>query len=199
MLAITFGVLLAFGLNATWERRQADAFTATSLRLMTEELARNYAATERSLDYHVELLPRMRALGPDAGLVGLPYRGFQPPQLETAAYRLALESAVFARMEPETSEALIGAYTQFERVTATHEVFAEKVPDLIVDTDGLRDPRFTRFAVASFTQLIYVEGEALNAVAPVIDEDGAGAYWTVLRPVRDVPAEPEPPTAYDPE
>lgn len=101
MLAITFGVLLAFGLNAWWEGRSQAKFDRVSLSQVYAEIDRNYDTIKTSYDHRLNLYPQI--LKVDRGSLSVAeveFEGTRPPRTETAAYDLASASGVFARFAP---------------------------------------------------------------------------------------------------
>lgn len=181
MLVITFGVLLAFGLNAWWEGRKQAEFDRVSLSQVYDEIDRNYDTIANIYSYRTDLYPKI--LSVENGNMLMSETGFQgtrPPQIEKAAYDLALASGVFARSKPESAQTLISIYLDFDGIKNTHQLYASSLPQLIVEMEDANDPRIATFMRMAFMDMIFAEGETLNEIAEISDKPTVMEPWQFI-------------------
>jgi hypothetical protein len=183
MLAITFGVMLAFVLNEWRSESKRKAFTELSLTQVEAEIDRNYDKINAAYDYHVKLYKNVIAAQNDGRtLAEIGFRGTQPPRLERAAYEIALGNSVFAQHDPEESQRIVATYLDFENVSRTHALYSSGLPNLILQVESDKDARVLQYMQSAFMDFIYSEAETLNKIASYTDREGVGEYWKVFYP-----------------
>jgi len=189
MLAITFGVLLAFGLNAWWEGRTQAEFDRVTLSQVYTEIDRNFDNIEKAYQYRLDLYPKILAV--DRGEISVQdveFQGTRPPRLETAAYDLALASGVFGRIDPEDAQTLVKTYLDFDSIDDTHELYASSLPMLILQMENRNDPKFSRFMKMAFLDMIFAEGETLNQISSFSEKPEVIDPWTFISNTTRAPA-----------
>lgn len=181
MLAITFGVLLAFGLNAWWQDRSLAEFDRVSLSQIQTEIDRNYDTIKIGYDYRTNLYPKL--LNVERGVLSMSkieFQGTRPPRIETAAYDLALTSGVFARIEPGKAQTFIRTYLDFENIENTHTLYAASLPNLVLQMESQNDPRIATFMRMAFMDMIFAEGETLNKIASMSEKPTVEEPWITV-------------------
>lgn len=189
MLVITFGVLLAFGLNAWWEGRKQAEFDRVTLSQINIEIDRNYDAIDSVYKYRLDLYPKIVAIERgELSVADIEYRGTRSPRLETAAYDLALVSGVFGRVEPEKAQTLVKTYLNFDNVNQTHRLYANSLPTLILQMENREDPKFARFMQMAFLDMIFVEGDTLNHISEFTEKPSVVDPLTFISAAIQTPA-----------
>lgn len=174
MLAITFGVLLAFGLSTWWESKSQEKSDQISMSQVYQEIDRNFDSIEQAYQYRLELYPKMLAV--DRGLSSVSevqFEGIRPPKLETAAYNLALSSGVFTRAHPEKAQSVIRTYLNFENINNVHDLYGSSLPNLIFAMENPNDPKFARFMSIAFMDMIFAEGNTLVEISENFEKPAA--------------------------
>lgn len=183
MLAITFGVLLAFALNEWRSESKQRAFIDLSLAQVEAEIDRNYKTVLRTYEYHVRMYKNIVAAQQDGrSLMEIEFRGTQPPKLERAAYEIALGNAVFAEHDPKESQEIVAIYLDFENIEKIHGLYSSGIPNLIFFVENEGDPRVLQYMQTAFIDFIYAEAETLNRLARKTDHEGVGEYWKIFDP-----------------
>lgn len=183
MLAITFGVMLAFALNEWRAKSKRKSFTELSLAQVEAEIDRNYETINRTYEYHVRIYKDILAAQKDGRtLQEIEFRGTQPPKLERAAYEIALENAVFAEHDPEESQEIVATYLDFENIEKIHGLYSSGLPNLIFFVENEGDPRVLQYMQTAFMDFIYAEAETLNNIARRTEHQGVGEYWKIFYP-----------------
>ncbi|MEL7453852.1 MAG: hypothetical protein AAGJ50_10845 [Pseudomonadota bacterium] len=164
---IVFGVLLGLWLSEVQSNRQDDRFVEKSVSVMKDELARNFESLQVARKYHLELLPDL-IIARDAErnsetVPELNYYGFGTAETSTAAYQTALSAGVFAKLDPEYSAKFAEAYTRLSAVSETSDRYKLSL--------SLRRDDFLEIMPFAFSDLLYGEDAALQAMATLIDED----------------------------
>lgn len=186
MLAITFGVMLAFVLNEWRSESKRKAFTELSLAQVEAEIDRNYDKINTAYEYHLKLYKGVIAAQKDGRSLGeIGYRGTQPPRLERAAYEIALGNSVFAQHDPEVSQRIVATYLDFQNVSRTHALYSSGLPNLILQMEDDKDARVLQYMQTAFMDFIYSEAETLNKIATYTERQGVGEYWKVFYPPED--------------
>lgn len=181
MLAITFGVLLAFALTEWRTEAKRENFTTLSLAQVDAEIERNYETIGRAYDYHVRLYKDVTAAQNDGrSLREIQFRGTQPPKLERAAYEIALGNAVFADLDPAKSQQIVATYLDFENIDKIHGLYSSGLPNLIFQVTEENDPRLLQYMKTAFMDFIFAEAETLNGISEFTDLEGVGEYWRVF-------------------
>ena len=181
MLAITFGVLLAFSLNEWRTARAQSDRVERSVENIRAELDRNHASLERAYEYRMEVYPKiLEVMNEDAKFWEIGFRGTQPPRFERAAYDVAVNTGVLSELDTELAEKLIGAYLFFDRIEGTHRTYSAGLPMIIFEADGQDDPRMAIFMQMAFQDFIYAETEALNYLAEMSGKTPKPPPWETI-------------------
>ena len=181
MLAITFGVLLAFGLNAWWEGRTQAKFDSVSLSQVYDEIDRNYETIEKAYQYRLDLYPRIIAV--EQGKLTTPdieFKGIRPPRIETAAYDLALARGLFGRINQDEAQTLVKTYLDFENIKSIHELYGSSLPTLILQMENQNDGKFVTFMRMAFMDMIFAEGETLNSISEFSEKPTLRNPWEFI-------------------
>lgn len=181
MFAITFGVLLAFTLNEWWTRRNTAERVERSVANIMSELDRNAASLERAYDYRLEIYPRiLDMLSGEMRFQDVRFRGTQPPQIERAAYDVAISTGTLSEVDPGTAEAIVGAYLSFDRIMGTHRTYSSGLPSLIFQSESPDDPRGAIYLQMAFQDFIYAETAGLNHLAEMEVTEAKPPAWEVI-------------------
>jgi hypothetical protein len=181
MLAITFGVLLAFGLNAWWESKQAQAFNQKNIELINAEIERNVKNLNSRYEYRVKLYPELLKF--KLGQITFDEIGFQgtrPPKIEKAAYELAQSNAVFISMDPEDAQTIISIYLDFDRIEDTHRVYANSIPQLLLETSEGNEERMAEILRTAFMDFMFAEGETIRSIGNYQNQDYIDPVWETI-------------------
>jgi hypothetical protein len=169
---IVFGVLLGLWLSGLQSNKKEAQFVEKSVSVMMDELSRNFKSVEASRKYHLELLPDLidarEASRKSETVPELNYYGFGTAETSTAAYQTALSAGVFAKLDPEYSAQFAEAYTKLSAVSETSNRYKLSL--------SLRQNDFLEIMPFAFSDLLYGEDAALQAIAVLIEED-APVSW----------------------
>ena len=189
MLAITFGVLLAFALNQWWTERTEVGRVERAISAIESELDRNYGYLERAIDYRQEIYPKILVwLDGEMTFRELQFRGTQPPRMERAAYNVAISTGALSEIDPDTARGIVGAYLMFERVDGVHAMYTTGLPNLIFIADGQDDPRMATYMQMAFQDFIYSEVAAINYLAEFRGKEPQPAPWEMIASMREARA-----------
>jgi hypothetical protein len=181
MLAITFGVILAFMLNEWRVDMKRDAFVERSLAAIEEELSENYDRVLDSRNYHLDLYPDILAIiGEDADIAEFQrekFRGTKPPRVQTAAYDIAIQSAILSDMPIEDAKKIATAYSSLVGVRDLHQRYSSAAFSQISEISS-NPNQFAYFLRVSFMDFLYAEDETLQVIRHAIDKPSIEPWWT---------------------
>ena len=182
MLAITFGVLLAFALKEGWSSRVEAQRVDRAVAAIESEMATNLRTLGSSLDYRVEMYPRVRAVAAGrATFSEIGFRGVRPPRLGKAAFNVAISTGALADIDPQRARRIVATYLMSERVEGVQTIYASGLPSAILQFDSRDDPRIAAYMQQAFQDFIFAESETYNALADYLGEDTRPNAWDTLR------------------
>jgi len=115
VLAVTLGVLLAFGLTEWNNSRNKNILAETSFNRIILEIRRNREVMREKASYYKSIAEESKKIiKPGSGSIDLgqisSFSGFNPPQLLTSAYETAITSQALSYMDVTTIEAISAIY-----------------------------------------------------------------------------------------
>lgn len=196
MLAITFGVILAFMLNEWRVDMKRDAFVERSLAAIEEELAQNYEEVMSRREYRLKIYKSIQEVKRGSLTVSEfrrdIFRGTRPPRMRSAAYEIGIQSAILSDIPIEDAKSIATAYATLDDLRNLHGRYSSASMSGMLTTQN-SDGGYVSFLSAAFTDFLYAEEETLIAISNVIERPPFESWWKILypqkRPTKEAPSD----------
>jgi hypothetical protein len=164
-----------------------DAFVERSLAAIEQELSENYDRVLAARNYHLDLYPDILAIVSSDGNMSEfqrgKFRGMRPPRIQTAAYDIAIQSAILSDVPIEDAKDIATAYAALVSMRDLHQRYSSAAFSQITGTSG--DPRqFANFLRVAFMDFLYSEEETLDMIGGVIKTPDLEPWWKKIYPER---------------
>jgi len=177
---IAFGVVLGLMLNEWREDASQKAFVEKNIDAIHSELERNYEILEKLREYRLKLYPDILAvIEGKKGPADIEFQGLRPPPLQSAAYEVALQSAVFTDLDTSTSAQIVKIYQSIEAIENVHQIYGNALPTAILETENI-DKKMPEFFRTSFMDFLFAEEESMKLIAEYYGKDEITPWYTII-------------------